>query len=356
MSLKKIADELGLSLTTVSRALNGYPEVSQSTRTSVQEAALRHNYQPNARARGLALGRADAVGVVFPITTTDLGDMQFLEVSRAMSEQFAQAGLDLLIISSAAKDELEAYRRAISGRRVDAFVVPRTRVQDDRLDLLQANNVPFVAYGRSAGFMHPYAWLDFDNVAGARMAAERLIAFGHADIGYIGAVPSYNFAADRFQGFSAALDAAGLVVNPLLVHRVALDRRSGYTAMEQLLAMPEPPTAVLVDNHLAGVGAVHAALHAGYTLGQDLSVIVYDGLGVDSVIRSSITSVEQPTASMVGLVLAELILARLRGESPDTLHRSYMPVLVVGESDGPCKARSAATVTAKVTAKRKRVS
>src|SRR5881409_3921427 len=96
MSLKKIAEELGLSLTTVSRALNGYPEVAEPTRIAVQKAAARLHYRPDARARGLALGRADAVGIVFPITPSDLGDLQFLEVAHAMSERFAQAGMDLL--------------------------------------------------------------------------------------------------------------------------------------------------------------------------------------------------------------------------------------------------------------------
>ncbi|CAN5732374.1 substrate-binding domain-containing protein [soil metagenome] len=335
MSLKQIADELGLSLTTVSRALNGFPEVARRTREAVLAAAERHGHRANARARGLALGRADAVGMVFPITPGDLGDVQFLEVANAMSEHLSQFELDLLIISSAAQDELRTYRRAVSGRRVDAFVVPRTKVADDRLELLQANDVPFVAYGRSAGFEPDYAWFDFDNVAGARLAAERLVGFGHRRIGYLGAPAFYNFAAQRFEGFGAALLAARVPLDPALVQRVALNRRSGYTAMQALLAMPEPPTAVLVDNHLAGVGAVHAAVQAGKVLGRDLSLIVYDGVGPDSVIRSKITSIDQPTASEVGTVLAQLVLARLGGEAPGSLQRLRIPALQEGASDGP---------------------
>jgi len=335
MSLKKIAEELGLSLTTVSRALNGYPEVAEPTRIAVQKAAARLHYRPDARARGLALGRADAVGIVFPITPSDLGDLQFLEVAHAMSERFAQAGMDLLIISATANDELTAYKRAIAGRRVDAFIVARTKVTDDRLELLQSRHMPFVAYGRSANFAAPYAWFDFDNVAGARMGTERLIKFGHRAIGYLGAPPAYNFAAQRFEGYTGALHSAGLAPRHEAVQRCALDRRSGYAAMQRLLALPEPPTAVLVDNHLAGIGAVHAALHAGCVLGQDLSVIVYDGLGPDSVIRSPITSIDQPTATLVGTLLAELMLARLKGTAPESLQRLRKPALLAGESDGP---------------------
>jgi LacI family transcriptional regulator len=335
MSLKKIADELGLSLTTVSRALNGYPEVAERTRVAVREAAARLHYHPDARARGLALGRADAVGIVFPMTPGDLGDMQFLQVAHAMSERLAQAGLGMLIISASAEDELSAYQRTITGRRVDAFVVARTKVDDERLAMLRDSETPFVAYGRSANFASPYAWLDFDNVAGARMATERLIGFGHRALGYLGAPPVYNFAAQRFEGYAAALHAAGLALDQSAVQRVALDRRSGYAAMQALLALPARPSAVLVDNHLAGVGAVHAALHAGCVLGRDLSVIVYDGLGPDSVIRNAITSVDQPTASVVGTMLAEMVLARLQGVAPAALQRLRVPQLLAGESDGP---------------------
>lgn len=335
MSLKRIAEELGLSLTTVSRALNGYPEVAEKTRLAVQAAAQRHRYTPHPSARSLALGRAGAVGIVFPVTLSDLGDSHFLAVAAAMSGRFAQAGLDLLIISASAEDELAAYERAIAGRRVDAFVVPRTRVHDARLELLRAAGVPFVAYGRCESPAGPYAWLDFDNQAGTRAATERLLAQGHLRLGYLGAPAEYNFAALRFAGFAQALATAGLAVPEAAVLRVPMHRRSGFDAMQHLLALPQPPTAVLVDNHLAGVGAVHAALGAGLRLGRDLSLIVYDGVGEDSVIRSAITAVQQPTPTDTGTSLAEMTLALLRGEPPVTLQRLCTTVLEPGDSDGP---------------------
>lgn len=335
MSLKKIAEELGVSLTTVSRALNGYPEVAKSTRDAVLAAALRHRHQTDARARGLALGRSDAVGLVFPLTPSDLGDPLLLEVISHLSARLAQAKLDLLIISASAQDGVAAYQRAIAGRRVDAFVVPRTWVRDARLTLLQAEGVPFVAYGRSGGFAAPYAWLDFDNFAGARLATQRLIAHGHRRLGYLGAASFYNFADQRFQGFNAALQQAGLRWEPALVLRNALDRRAGYAGMQQVLSLPHPPSAMLVDNHLAGVGAVLAARDAGLVLGRDFSLIVYEGLDADDSVLGKVTSVQQPTPSLVGLSLAELVLGRLQGADPATLQRQYMPVLVDGQTDGP---------------------
>ncbi len=335
MSLKKIADELGMSLTTVSRALNGYPEVAANTRLAVQAAAARHHYTPNARARGLALGRADAIGLVFSITPDDLGDVQFLDVAAGLTERFARESIDLLIISASPQDELSTYSRVIAGGRVDAFVVARTRVRDPRLTYLCERRIPFVAYGRSATLQPPYAWLDFDNEAGARLAAERFLSLGHRRLGYLGAPAEYNFAAQRFKGFEQAVAAGGGALVDGAVLQLSLDRRSGYAAMQRLLALPERPSAVLVDNSLAGVGAVHAALNAGLVLGRDLSLIVYDGLASDSVIRNAITSVRQPTPSTTGVMLAELTLSLLGGTAVEALQRLRQPALEVGDSDGP---------------------
>lgn len=333
MSLKKIAAELGVSVTTVSRALNGYPEVAAATRAAVAAAARRLEHRPDARTRSLALGRCPAVGLVFPVTPGDLGDPLFLAVAARMGERLARADLDMHIIAASSDGELPVYQRALG--RVAAFIVPRTRVRDQRLALLQARGVPFVAYGRS-DLAEPYAWLDFDNSLGARLATERLIGFGHRAIGYIGAPAAYNFAALRLRGFTDAMQAANLRVQPALVQQVGLDLGAGYAAMVWLLDLPAPPTAVLVDNHLAGVGAVHAALRAGKVLGRDLSVIVYDGVGADAVVlANAITAVVQSTARSVADTLVDFTLARLKGEPPETLQYLGLPELLPGDSDGP---------------------
>ncbi len=334
MSLKKISDELGLSLTTVSRALNGYPEVAAATREVVSAAAKRLNYRPNADARRLALGRTDAVGLVYPISPTDLGDLPFLEVAASMSARLAQEKIDLLIISAPSDNEIEAYRRAVAARRVDAFVLARTRIHDARFDLLNAEKVPFIAYGRSSS-TQPYSWFDFDNYAGAQLAAHRLLNFGHRRFGYIGASAQYQFATQRHEGFQNVLRSAGLTLPESATLRASLDRRSGYAAMQKLLALPEPPTAVCIDNNLAGVGAVHALNNAGKVLGRDVSIIVFDGVGADSTIRSAVTSILQPTSQRAGQIMADMLLARLRGAAPESQQILLSQVLEPGTSDGP---------------------
>ncbi|MBV8619773.1 MAG: substrate-binding domain-containing protein, partial [Curvibacter sp.] len=230
--------------------------------------------------------------------------------------------------------ELLSYQRTITARRTDAFIVARTRVHDERLQLLSQAGTPFVAYGRSQ-LDRPYAWFDFDNEAGGRLAADRLIGLGHTRLAYLGAPAEYNFAAQRFAGFMARCAQDGAVPRPGHILRDSLDRRSGYAAMQHLLSLEERPTALLVDNHLAGTGALHALQNAGLQPGRDLSIVVYDGLSADSVIRSEVTSVLQVDETLVGRTLAEMVLARLEGVDAARLQTLWQPTLKVGASDGP---------------------
>lgn len=334
MNLKDLARQLGLSQTTVSRALNGYDDVNEDTRQRVIAAAQAGGYQPNPTARRLAIGRADAIGIVYPLDAHDLGDPQFLEVVAGMTESLDQIGMDLIIASSSPADELRSYQRMIRGRRVDGLVVARTRVHDPRLEFLQAENFPFVAYGRSA-LAQPYAWFDFDNAAGLEMAVNRLVGLGHRRIALLGAEPEFNFAQLRREGFAQGMRAAGLALSPDSFAVCTLDRRGGYQGMTALLARDPRPTAVVVDNNLCGVGAIRAVIDAGLEIGRDISVIVYDGMPIDTLVGHHVTSVIQPTPRAVGAKLAALMLARIAGKPIESLQVLWQPELQPGDSDGP---------------------
>lgn len=334
MNLKDLARQLGLSQTTVSRALNGYDDVSEETRQRVIAMAKAGGYQPNPTARRLAIGRENAVGIIYPLDAADLGDPQFLEVVGGMTEALDRVEMDLLISSASPANELRSYQRTVKGRRVDGLIVARTRVHDPRLELLQEANFPFVAYGRS-NLAKPYAWFDFDNEAGLELCVARLAKLGHQHIALLGASPDFNFSYLRQQGFQRGMQDAGLTVNPDYVVHCSLDRRGGYQGMAALLALPQPPTAVVVDNSLCGVGALRAIADARLEIGKDISIIVYDGLPSDTLVGHSVTAVLQPTPHKVGVKLVELMLARLAGKPIEALQVLWQPELQVGDSDGP---------------------
>jgi LacI family transcriptional regulator len=334
VNLKMLSESLGLSQTTVSRALNGYSEVSEATRVRVVEAAQKLGYQPNSQARQLATGRADAVGLVYPFGASEIGDARFGEVVAGISERLGDHNLDLFIHSARPDAELDTYRRLIDGRRVDALIVARTRVDDPRLAFLQERDFPFVAYGRTHS-PTPYAWFDFDNEAGARMAVERLVGLGHRRIGLIHAPLAFNFAAQRHAGFVGAIRDAGIAADPSLLVEAEINRTGSYDAVRKLLALPEPPTALLVDNNVSGIGALRGLADHGWKAGRGLSLIVYDGIPWDIPLPYRVTSVMQPTGESSGQAIADLLVDVLAGKPVDTLHKLAQPCIEPGDTDIP---------------------
>ena len=149
MKLKDLADHLGLSQTTVSRALNGYPEVSEATRRRVLEAAERYHYRPNPSARRLATGRAGAIGAVLPTDRNLLVDPHFVEFLAGLGERLVEDEMDIVLCPSRGGDETGTYRRIVAGNRVDALILSGPLVEDERVALLTELGHPFVVHGRT---------------------------------------------------------------------------------------------------------------------------------------------------------------------------------------------------------------
>ena len=334
MNLKSLADALGISKTTVSRALNGYPEVNAVTRERVLAAAQEAGYEANPMARSLAVGRTNVFGIIYPLLPSDLGDPMFLGVVGGMSAALEKSKMNLIIAPVSPQNELPSYEQMVRGRRVDGLVVSRTLVHDERIAYLVKKGFPFVAHGRTE-LEQPYAWFDYDNEAGMRIACERLLGLGHRRIALISAPLKLNFARQRHDSFKASMEEAGLPVDPRHMVDNTLDRRSGYQAMQQLLASSPRPTAVIVDNHLSGVGAVRALLDAGVDIGKEISVIVW-GCVEDSLVSSNVTTIDQPNIDLAGAKMIEMLMALAGGADPAGLQVLWQPTLLAGATVGPC--------------------
>jgi LacI family transcriptional regulator len=336
MNLERLANQLGISKTTVSRALNGYPEVNVRTRDRVLKAAKEAGYQPNPMARSLALGRTNVFGIIYPLLPADLGDPMFLDVVAGMSAALEEVNKNLIIAPVSPAAEQPSYQQIVRGRRVDGLVVGRTLVRDERIAFLSKSKFPFVAHGRTE-LNAPYAWFDYDNAAGIRMAVECLLGLGHQRVALISAPLELNFARQRKDSFIASMSAAGLAVDPRHLIDNSLDRRSGYQAMQQLLACSPRPTAVIVDNHLSGVGAVRALLDAGIDIGTEMSVIVWGNMA-DTLAGANVTTIDQPEPRKAGARMIDMLLALVDGKPASELQELWQPVLLPGSTVGAVKA------------------
>ncbi len=277
MNLKDLSALLNLSQTTVSRALNGYPEVNESTRQRIQEAAKRHNYRPSKRAKSLATGRAMAIGHVIPLSNNhEMVNPIFADFIAGAGETYSQAGYDMLLSVVPDHDEEKAYRDMAAKGSVDGIMVHGPRARDSRVTLLREIGLPFVVHGRMADDETGYNWLDIDNRRSFFRATKLLLDFGHRRIALLNGNQGMHFADRRTNGFVQAHSEAGVFVDNDLIFSEEMTEQNGYRQAKQLLQCPYPPTAFLVSSHISAIGVRRAITEAGLEMGRDVSVVIHD--------------------------------------------------------------------------------
>jgi LacI family transcriptional regulator len=335
VNLKELAEHLGLSQTTVSRALNGFPEVGESTRKRIIEAADQFQYRPNASARKLATGRAGAIGIVFSSERNMLVDPIFTDFLAGVANQCSLADNDVLV-SSAHGDEEGTYRRLAHIRSVDAVVLSSPKIDDTRIALLQRLGMPFVVHGRCLNDIS-YAHLDIDNEAAFFQATSLLLDLGHRHIGLINENVSYTFALHRSRGWRNALAERGIGAAPELECSARMTEENGYRLARGLFDLATPPTALLCSSIFPALGAMRAARDTGRTIGKDLSLIAHDD-GLDAIRPETLTPPLTTTFSSIhaaGMRVAEIALAITNGASAGALSEIWPVDLVLRGSTVP---------------------
>ena len=314
--LRTLAASLGLSITTVSRALDGHADVAPATRERVRAAAAATGYRPNTAARRLRRGATEAVTMVVPGDPGQFAEPLYLELLAVCGGVFDAAGLDLTVLAARqGADEMAVYRRLVEGRRTDGLIVARTRVDDPRVRWLAERGFPFVAMGRTELDV-PYAHVDGDGEAAFRRATERLIALGHRRIAHLGGPDGFTFARLRRRGWASAMAEAGLPTDG--VAEAALTEAGGAEAARALLARADPPTALLCATDRIAIGAIGAAAGLGLVVGRDLSVVGHDNLSQSAYTQPPLSTMELSIRG-IGVRLAEMLIARIGGADPRDL-------------------------------------
>jgi LacI family transcriptional regulator len=331
MSLKAIAQELGISITTVSRGLNGYSDVAEHTRQLIMAAAEARGYQPNASARRLKTGKTDAVGLVYPMTASALYDPNLLEIVSDITAALANFNIDVLMVSDRGHDGQFPYIRLIESGRVDALIVFDTFEDDPRVNYLVSKKHPFLACGR-CNIKEPYAWFDFDCEIGSREAVKYLIDHQHRQIAYLGGKDHQAYVNQRKQGFIKQMSESDLELPPNYVIEANSNRSGGYAAMQQLLQLENRPTAVLIDHSMLGDGALTATIDAGLTPGKEISFIIYDGLPPDTLLKQQATLVQLSTSDQKSRQIADMVVALINGEASEKLQVLWPTTVIDGDT------------------------
>lgn len=340
INLKTLSEILQLSQTTVSRALNGYPEVGEKTRQRVTEAAKQYNYQPSSAASKLAKGKTHTIGHVMPIQSDTFFNPYFSDFIAGAGLIYAKNEYEILLHASATPDEETVYRDLAQSRRVDGVVVHGPLMNDERITLLTKIGLPFVVHGRSDNADIDYSWLDVDNFEAIYRATEFLIHLGHRRIAFINGPETMNFAFSRRQGFEDAMNSHGLSIDNTLLSSGEMTESRGYTFTQTILNQTEPPTAIVTSGILMAMGAQRAISDANKLLKYDVSIITYDdclsflnpsnrdGVPLFTCVRSSILE--------AGKKVAEMLLAQIEHKTQTKMHELWKTELVVGDSTGIC--------------------
>lgn len=341
MSIAALAESLGISTSTVSRALNGYTDVSAKTRARVQAAATAIGYQPHPVAHRLATGRTGAIALVSSVRTGNFLDTTFAALLAGLAESLRKDGyFALSVVLPTGEEELNELARFLDGRLVDGVALARTRTNDPRVAMLQQRNVPFVTHGRTQ-YNAPHAWVDTDNEQAFFLATERLVAMGHRRIGLINGHPNMTFAALRETGFRRAIQALGLDSAHCPVRHGEVSAASGEQIASELIAgspvdtgFEGQITALICATDAIALGAMAAIRQAGRTVGQDVSVIGYGNTEAGLYADPPLTTVDHGIVDN-GRHLAELLMRRIDGEPVHELTRLEPVNLICRQSDGP---------------------
>lgn len=329
---RDIARHVGLSVTTVSRALNGYSDVAPATKARIRAAADLLNYHPNAAARTLKINRANAIGLVVPLGLHRSYDTLWLEFIGGMAASCARHNVDLLLSASDDTEQTPAsFERLVRGRRVDGVVVCDIRGDDPRITWLQETEIPFVAFGRTIG-QADYCYVDVDGSAGAREATQYLIALGHTRIAYLGLDSRFGFSHFRLAGYREALGSV-LPHDPELVFE-GLTEETAPAVARTILALPDRPTAVIASADFLALGLLRVAREQGLSVPADLSVIVFDDNPSVQSADPPLTAIGQPNRRL-GEEAGELLLDRLRHPEKGARQQLIAPSLIIRSSTGP---------------------
>jgi len=312
ITINQVADEAGVSIQTVSRVINDRYDVSAETRQRVQEAITRLGYQPNAIARGLASRRSRTLGIV----AYDFTDFFFTQVvTGAEQEARAQNYFFMLGSTNCGQGDEPKYLRLLTERHVEGVLFARAGSHNDNQHLqnLQKTGVPVV----TTGYYLPdasFTVIDINNTQGGSKAVDFLIQNGHRQIAMITGPEQIKSVYDRSNGYRQALERAGILYDPDLVVEGNWLHRSGYQAMNDLLAAGKKFSAVFTQNDRMAIGAISALSQAGLHVPEDISIVGYDDVPEAEFASTPLTTVRQPMEE-VGQIATRLLINHIN--NPD---------------------------------------
>lgn len=356
-TLKDISRHLGLSVTQVSRALNGHMDVNEDTRQRVMDAAKTLNYHPNLSARKLATGRSGIVGLVMPSQRRMEGDSLFVQMVAGLSARFSKNDIRFILHIAEDSDDLVAvHRRLVDSASLDGFVVVEPLDHDPRIAYLQKRGIPFVLHGRTAD-KTDYPYFDIDNFGVGYRLTRHLIEHGHRNIAFLNGEKGRSYVTARQMGYAAALAESAIAFQPRLHRNGVMAHSFGLVQTISIMQDAQAPTAFIAGNAWIAKG-IYAGLQAlGLKVPQDVSVVGHDDLLplAETGFMSPPLTVTESALHLSWIPLADLLLGALAGQQIESLQKIGDVTFIERASVGRIPAQIAKPRTEKTLTREKNI-
>jgi LacI family transcriptional regulator len=327
--MKDIADDLGVSLMTVSKALRNHSDISEKTRNRVLKRMRELNYQPDWIARSMVTGRTYLVGLVLP----DLMHSFFAEVAKGVARKLQPLGYQVVISDTEEDGDIE--RRQVDvlvNRKVDGLIIASAQRKGhlELFEMLDGNKTPYVLIDRMlAGTDANYVGVKDDELGA--LATEHLIEQGCQRIAHIRG-PAVATGTGRLRGYRRALARHGMTPNPAHITSGQYGDTTGYDAMRELLKTDPRPDGVFCYNDPVAAGAIKAILEANLRVPEDIAVIGAGNVHYSDLLRIPLSTVDQSSAA-IGEAAADMLVKCMDSQKPNGIRHIFIPPrLVVRDS------------------------
>jgi LacI family transcriptional regulator len=327
--MKDIAQDLGVSLMTVSKALRNHSDISQQTRERVLKRMRELKYQPDWVARSMVTGRTYLIGLVLP----DLMHSFFAEIATSVSRKLQPLGYEVVISNTEEDAQLEQrHVEVLIARKVDGIILASAQHQKKSaiIGALDRSGMPYVLIDRTIpGVKANYVGVNDDDLGA--LATEHLLAQGCRRIAHIRG-PAVSTGRGRLQGYRRALGRAGVKIQPEYVVEGQYGDSGGYHAMLRLLSLRPPPDGVFCYNDPVAAGAIKAVLEAGFKVPEHIAIIGAGNVHYSDLLRIPLSTVDQ-SCSLIGERAAELLSETIDAKKRPEPRRIFIPPrLVVRDS------------------------
>jgi LacI family transcriptional regulator len=311
--LKDIAQHVGVSIMTVSKALRDAPDVSTATKARIKSIAQQMGYVPDSSAQGLRTRTTKLFGLLIPSTTNPV----YARMVMAIEERAHELGYDILFAHSLNKSEREELcLRRFLARRVDGlFISPVYRFEAEAriYQEVLASRTPTVLLGPPATFCKSFVSVEIEELIASYNATQYLIKLGHKRIAYLTGPPTAPWAHERFEGYRRALREAGIDVDDKLVFQSGSTIEDGTNAALQMLNEGCKATAVQAVSDLVAIGCANALLSQGLKIPEDISLIGFGNVLAAEYFRVPLTTIRQPKFRL-GIAAVDTMMGLIRGE------------------------------------------